>query len=248
MSGTHQREDIDTTTHDERRGAPIWKRYARAGAWLRLAAVAAALALGPLGCGKPAPPDSVAPAKARAPARHAHQAREAHEAGEAHKARHSHQAREAHRARRADGLNEATAQFMAFALNALLVPLLDDDVPPRWADPSLAFDCDAGAVKVDDAPLDVGAPVPDQAFTVRWHMERCAPFDDAMQLTGDVELRVEPRGTDYRAVVQPLQLHVVLGARIRRAHRAVPGAHGPRPLSRPRGRRAVRPGALGRWR
>ena len=177
--------DMDTTTHDERRGAPGPKGQARAGRWLRLVAVAAALALGPLGCGKPAPPSSVAPAKARA------------------------EAREAHQSRRAGGLNEATAQFMAFALNALLVPLFDDDLPPRWADPSLSFDCDAGAVTVDDAPLDIGAPVPDEAFTVRWHMERCAPFDDAMQLTGDIELKVEPSGTDYRAVVRPVQFHVV---------------------------------------
>jgi hypothetical protein len=91
----------------------------------------------------------------------------------------------------------------------LLVPLFDDDLPPRWADPSLSFDCDAGAVTVDDAPLDVGAPVPHEAFTVRWHMERCAPFDDAMELSGDVELTVEPSGGGYQAVVRPAKLHVV---------------------------------------
>jgi hypothetical protein len=40
-------------------------------------------------------------------------------------------------------------------------------------------------------------------------MERCAPFDDAMELTGDVELRVEPSGAGYTRVVQPVQFHVV---------------------------------------
>ena len=175
---------MDTITHEER-GSARGSQRAGVGTLLRWAAVVAALALAPAGCVKPRPPDGAAPTKTRAPAEAANPVQ------------------------RTAGPAESTVQFMAFALNALLVPLFDDDVPPRWTDPSLSFDCDAGAVTVDDAPLDIGAPVPHEAFTVRWHMERCAPFDDAMELSGDVVLTVEPSGAGYRAVVQPTQLHVV---------------------------------------
>ena len=41
-----------------------------------------------------------------------------------------------------------------FALNALLVPLLDDAVPPRWTDAAIYFSCDPGtSVMVDGEPL-----------------------------------------------------------------------------------------------
>lgn len=158
----------------------------RAGAWtlLRRLAPAGALLLSLLACGRPAPLTSATPAPLRAHASH-------------------------YPVPSASGVNPTTANFMAFALNALLVPLLDDDLPPRWADPSLSFDCDAGSITVDDAPLDVGAPVPVGTFTVRWHMQRCTPFDDAMQLSGDIELRVEASGTSYLAFVQPSRFHVV---------------------------------------
>jgi hypothetical protein len=105
--------------------------------------------------------------------------------------------------------NRATLDFIQFALNALLVPVLDDDSPARWADPSLSFDCDAGSVTVDGAPLDVGAPVPAGAFTLRWHMQRCTPLDDYTELSGDVELMVETDGTTYRAHLRPGPLRVV---------------------------------------
>lgn len=105
--------------------------------------------------------------------------------------------------------NPATRDFMTYALNALLVPLLDDDSPPRWADPSLSFDCDAGQVTVNSAALDVGAPVPQGSFTVRWHMQRCVPFDNHLELSGDIELEVELSGDNFRAVVLPVGLRVV---------------------------------------
>ena len=144
----------------------------------------AALALGLLSCSKPAPLDNVASPKPHAHAAHLE------------------------RSQRAPRRNEASLHFIKFALNALLVPLLDDDWPARWADPTLAFDCEALEVQVDDAPLDIGAPVRDGGFRVRWHMERCTPFE-TMELTGDIELKVEPFSGGYRVDLQPTEFHVV---------------------------------------
>jgi len=144
-----------------------------------------ALAVGLLGCGEPVPANSVAVPKARAVTARVPEAP------------------------LANGPDEAALHFTTFALNALLVPLLDDDWPPRWADPALSFDCDAVEVTVDGAPLDTGAPVQEGGFTVRWHMQRCMPFEERLELTGDIELKVEPSGAGYRAVVQPLGLHVL---------------------------------------
>lgn len=148
-----------------------------------LAIAVAVLALA--GCGKAALLNDVAPKKPRA------------------------QAAQLERAQRAAQRQEASRQFMKFALNTFLVPLLDDDAPPRWADPTLSYDCESLDVQVDDAPLDVGAPVHDGAFTVRWHMERCTPFDGTVVLSGDIVLKVEPLGGGYRVDLQPAQFHVV---------------------------------------
>ena len=104
--------------------------------------------------------------------------------------------------------NRATLEFQRHALSALLVPLLDDAVPSRFDDPSRSFDCDRGNVTVDGKPLDVGAPVPRSAFVVRWQMLHCDPLDNFVDLTGEVELRVEPSGTSYRVQVRPLGLVV----------------------------------------
>jgi hypothetical protein len=168
----------------QRRGRPGPSRHSAGFARIRLLTSAAVAAVALLGCGKPAPLNSVVPTKARA------------------------HATKVDRAQRAPQHHEASIHFMTFALNALLVPLLDDDWPPRWADPSLSFDCAESGVEIDGAPLDIGAPVPAGSFTVRWHMERCMPFENNMALTGDVELRVEPVGAGYRVVVQPARLVV----------------------------------------
>ncbi len=101
----------------------------------------------------------------------------------------------------------AVKDFKTFALNALLLPLLDDDVPARWADPSISVDCDNGRVTVDGNRLDVGSPVPD-AFTVRWHMQSCTPLGQGIEISGDVELRVETSVDGYSASVQPAGLLV----------------------------------------
>ena len=97
--------------------------------------------------------------------------------------------------------------FMPFALNALLLPLLDDDVPSRWTDPSLSLDCNNGRVTIDGHRLDVGAPVPG-AFTVRWHMERCTFLGRDLELSGEVELRVKAAADAYVAHVHPRGLRV----------------------------------------
>ena len=107
------------------------------------------------------------------------------------------------------GPTRASADFKAFALNALLVPLLDDDLPSRWADPSLSVECEHALVTVDGALPDVGAPVPREAFTLRWQMERCNLLDGYFELSGEVEVRVEPTAAGYTAVVHPVGLHVI---------------------------------------
>src|SRR5689334_952153 len=59
-----------------------------------------------------------------------------------------------------------SGEFKHFALNALLVSLLDDDSPPRWSDPgflnasSLVLSCVSSRVEVDGHPLIPGAPLP----------------------------------------------------------------------------------------
>lgn len=107
------------------------------------------------------------------------------------------------------GPTRASADFKAFALNALLVPLLDDDLPSRWADPSLSVDCEHARVTVDGALPDVGAPVPRHGFTLRWQMDRCSPLDGYFELSGEVEVRVEPGIDGYTAVVDPVGLQVI---------------------------------------
>ncbi len=108
--------------------------------------------------------------------------------------------------------SQAARDLQTFALNVLLLPLLDDDQPSRWADPSMAFDCDAADVRIDGRRPDVGAPVPPEAFTVRWTLRGCEPLDSYVQVSGDVELRVEPVAGGYRARVRPLGLQVTSSA------------------------------------
>ena len=100
--------------------------------------------------------------------------------------------------------------FSRFALNALLVPLLDDDVPPRWTDVALSFFCGpATHVEVDGKPLVPGTRIPATAFTVRWHMDRCFPMDySAGELSGIVELLVFHEDTGLSAVVTADRLRV----------------------------------------
>ena len=108
-----------------------------------------------------------------------------------------------------DGASPAVRDFKAFALNTLLLPLLDDEVPSRWADPSQSLACEDGQVTIDDGGLDIGAPVPREAFVVRWHLQRCEMLDGYFELSGDVELRVEPRSGGFAAQVHAVGLELV---------------------------------------
>lgn len=114
-----------------------------------------------------------------------------------------------------------SGEFKHFALNALLVSLLDDDSPPRWSDPgflnasSLVLSCVSSRVEVDGHPLIPGAPLPSRAFRMAWDMDRCALFNGPISLSGRVELVVYHDGDQYSAILQPrhLLLESALGER-----------------------------------
>ena len=97
-----------------------------------------------------------------------------------------------------------------FALNAFLVPLLDDAVPPRWTDVAMEFACGPGTtVIVDGEPMVAGQPIPVKAFTVRWMMESCLPMgQESVELSGCVELVVHRKGAGVSAVVKPDNLRI----------------------------------------
>lgn len=105
----------------------------------------------------------------------------------------------------------AAVDFTIFALNALLVPLLDDTEPPRWVEPSLAFGCGERdvAVSVDGRPFVAGDPVPEPPFTLAWQLDDCSPLGTTMALTGTVDVAVLRRDrSDYIAEVRPHRLRV----------------------------------------
>ena len=97
-----------------------------------------------------------------------------------------------------------------FALNAFLVPLLDDSVPPRWTDVVVDFTCGPGtSIFVDGQPMVTGSPIPPHAFTLRWVMDKCSPFGpDSVELSGGVDLVVSHTRTGFSAMVKPDQLKV----------------------------------------
>jgi len=104
-------------------------------------------------------------------------------------------------------IDQGAVAFKVFAMNALLVPLLEADVPARYADPAWSLDCADANVTVDGARLDIGAPIPD-AFTVKWRMDMCYPLGAQLELSGDVELVVQREGDSYLAIVRPEGLRV----------------------------------------
>ena len=89
-------------------------------------------------------------------------------------------------------MNPITSQFQRRALNALLVPLLDDDEPPQWTEVALRFFCGPDTrVRINGQPLVPGITIPATAFTVRWNFDRCWPLDYASsELSGVVDLGV----------------------------------------------------------
>ena len=109
------------------------------------------------------------------------------------------------------------ADFRTFALNALLIPLLDESAPSRWLDPeivtasSISINCVDAKASVDGRPLVPDSPVPAAAFTLRWEMNECAILNAAMRLKGTVELVVFHDGDSYSASVRPQALHLISG-------------------------------------
>jgi hypothetical protein len=97
-----------------------------------------------------------------------------------------------------------------FALNALLVPLLDDDEPPRWTDVALNSFCGpATRVEIDGKPLVPGVRIPATAFAVRWDMDSCKPLcRSSVELSGVVELLVFHEDNGLSAVVTADRLMV----------------------------------------
>jgi hypothetical protein len=106
---------------------------------------------------------------------------------------------------------ELERQFERFALNALLVPLLDDsDDPPRWGDPTLGMECGEGTrVEVDGHRLDTGAPVPEGPFSVQWQLDACLPFGlGGPELSGRADLDVSREREALSATVRLTDLRV----------------------------------------
>jgi hypothetical protein len=104
----------------------------------------------------------------------------------------------------------ASRLMPAFALNALLATLMDDDEPPRWTDVALHHFCGpATRVEVDGRPLVPGSYVPPTAFQVRWVMDECWPFDFAGPgLSGSAELQVFHDDNRLSAIVDARRLAV----------------------------------------
>jgi hypothetical protein len=91
-----------------------------------------------------------------------------------------------------------------YALNAFLVPLLDDASPSRWRDPAWTMNCaGASAVFIDGRPLVPGERIPPRSFSLRWHMIDCRPLSDTEAFDGEVQLDVFHEEDGYSAVVHP---------------------------------------------
>lgn len=124
-------------------------------------------------------------------------------------------------ARKAKADAPPSIDLYRFALNALLVPLLDDTEPPEWTDTVIELTCAPGTkVMVDGEPLMPGKPIPATAFTVVWNMDLCAPLGNAVELSGSVELTVFHEDTGLSAIVVPERLQV-------ESHRGRTWLHGP---------------------
>jgi hypothetical protein len=109
-------------------------------------------------------------------------------------------------AREPGGADSST--FKAFALNALLIPVLDDDVPSRWTEPFALMSCVKADLLVDGKPVAFGSAVPATAFEMHWSMDHCTAFGEAMVMSGTVDLLVFHDGDSYSAVVQPSDLRI----------------------------------------
>lgn len=103
-----------------------------------------------------------------------------------------------------------TDEFRRWALNALLVPLLDDRQPPHWTDVALRYFCGPGTrVEIDGQPMVPGTALPATAFSIRWHADECWPLGhDALELSGRVDLRVSHEDQGLSAIVDARRLRI----------------------------------------
>ena len=105
---------------------------------------------------------------------------------------------------------DAVQWLRRHAIHILLVPLLDEETPSRWAVRTADDPCfDDGDVTVDGVALDGGTALP-TAFTVERRFRGCRLFaDDRLELTGTVTLSVETgAASTLVAVVDARQLHI----------------------------------------
>ena len=103
----------------------------------------------------------------------------------------------------AEAPDDATlAWWRAFALNALLVPLLDDTSPPHWAPPMVVTPCtETASVTLDGRPLVAGERVPAGPFTLRWQLADCAPLDSSFWLRGHLTMQLEVEAKRVSATI-----------------------------------------------
>jgi len=106
---------------------------------------------------------------------------------------------------------EADAIWQKFALNALLVPLLDDDNPPRWAPATELMPCIAAArVSLDGKPLPAGERVPSGSFVLHWQLAHCAPLGEAyFSLRGKLTMQIDAQPKRITALIVPDDLVVI---------------------------------------
>lgn len=86
---------------------------------------------------------------------------------------------------------EVAHDIRRFAVNAFLVPVLDEEgMPARWQDPSLAVPCQPGTqVYVNGRPIEPRSEVTGRGYSVLWAMESCLPFGTGgPELTGVAEV------------------------------------------------------------
>jgi hypothetical protein len=106
---------------------------------------------------------------------------------------------------------EVAHDIRRFAVNAFLVPVLDEEATPaRWRDPSLAVPCQPGTqVYVNGRPIEPRSEVIGQGFSVIWAMEACLPFGtDGPELTGVAEVVAFRDTVGLSAVVHARNLRV----------------------------------------
>jgi hypothetical protein len=92
------------------------------------------------------------------------------------------------------------------AVNALVIPLLDDAEPPRFTQVALPLMCARdGDVSLDGAPLAEGAVAPAGSFTLRWRLDDACPFGpEGPLLRGEVDVLVlRDDAAGLQAVVRP---------------------------------------------